>query len=168
MAAQRFPMEVPERVPRLVALQVVILGLASLFTHSVWPVAFLTLDFGIRALVTPRFSPLALVARSIAPRLPGGPGRPVLFTPKRFAATLGFVFFGTSLVLHLVPGLELAGRLLVGMVVGLASLEAFAGVCIGCHIHALLVRSGLLKAPACESCGPACSLVSEARGRASN
>jgi hypothetical protein len=157
MLARRFPMEVPERVPRLVAFQVVVLGLAALILASVWPIAFLSLDFAIRALVAPRYSLLVRVAQAIAGRLPGGAGRPVLYSPKRFAATLGFVFFTSSLVLHLVPGLEAVGRALAGMVVALASLEALAGVCAGCHIHALLIRFGLIRAPACVSCGPAAS-----------
>ena len=48
----------------------------------------------------------------------------------------------------------LAGGI-AGVVVGLASLEAFAGVCVGCVIHSLLVRFGLLRAPVCENCVPA-------------
>jgi hypothetical protein len=40
----------------------------------------------------------------------------------------------------------------LGMVVALASIEAFAGVCVGCAIHSLLVRGGLLRAPVCEDC----------------
>jgi hypothetical protein len=157
MANRRFPMEVPERVPRLVALQVVVLGLLAPFTQSAWPIAFLAVDFAIRALVSPRYSLLVLVARNIVRRIPSGAGRPILYAPKRFAATLGFVFFTSALVLHLVPDLENAGRALAGMVIVLASLEAFAGVCVGCHIHAVLVRFGLIRAPACVSCGPSAS-----------
>lgn len=154
MVSRRFPAQVPEKVPRVVAFQVVALGLLALASDSVWPVAFLALDFALRALVTPRYSLLAVVAREVAPRLPGGPGLPILYQPKRFAATLGFAFFTASTVLYLVPGARMIGEVLAGMVVGLATLEAFAGVCVGCHIHALLVRFGVLKAPACESCGP--------------
>ena len=155
MASRRFPSEVPERVVRLVALQVAVIGTWAVAFASPVPALLLVLDFGMRALVSPRFSPLALVARQVAPLLPGGAGDPVLYAPKRFAATLGMVFFGAAFALLLVPGAETAGRVIAGTVVGLASLEAFAGVCVGCTIHSLLVRFGLLRAPVCENCVPA-------------
>jgi hypothetical protein len=154
MADQRFPARVPAKVPRLVAFQVVLLGLTFLVSGSFWPLAFLACDFAMRAVVAPRFSPLALVARRVAPLLPGGAGLPISFSPKRFAAMLGFVFLTGALVLNLIPDMVLGGKIVTGIVVVLASLEASAGVCVGCHIHALLVRHGVLKVPVCETCVP--------------
>jgi len=41
--------------------------------------------------------------------------------------------------------------LIVGLVVA-ASLEAFAGVCLGCIVFGYLMRWGIIPASVCESC----------------
>ncbi|HOU53299.1 MAG TPA: DUF4395 domain-containing protein [Myxococcota bacterium] len=152
MSPFQFPRQVPNRIPRLVAAQVVILGsLAPLVDHS-WPLGLLVLDFALRALIAPRMSPLATVARVIANRLPGGPGTPIAYAPKRFAATVGLVFFSAAWVLHLFPATVAIGQALAAVVVGLASLEAVFGFCLGCRIHGGLVRAGVLREPPCPTC----------------
>ncbi|MBP7125214.1 DUF4395 domain-containing protein [Myxococcota bacterium] len=152
MSPFRFPRQVPHRIPRLVAAQVVILGaLPPLVDHS-WPLGILVLDFALRALIAPRLSPLARVARFVGARIPGGPGTPIAYAPKRFAATVGLVFFSAAWVLHLFPETRLLGQAVAAVVVLLASLEALFGFCVGCRIHGELVRAGLLREPPCPTC----------------
>jgi len=152
MASSRFPSQVPSRIPRLVAAQVVILGALPPLVHHAWPLGLLVLDFALRALIAPGLSPLARVAWFVGRRLPGGPGTPIAYAPKRFAATVGLVFFSVAFLLHQFPATVVAGQALAAVVVLLASLEALLGFCLGCHIHALLVRSGLLAEPPCPTC----------------
>lgn len=154
MKIRRIPDEVPGRVVRLVAAQVAVLGGLAVATGLAWPVVLLAADFGLRAFASPRFSPLAFAARAVAHRLPGGAGAPVLYAPKRFAATLGAAFMTASAFLFALPGTGVAGRVVAGMVVSLALLEAGLGVCVGCALHGLLVRWGVLRAPVCVDCVP--------------
>lgn len=152
MSPFRFPRQVPHRIPRLVAGQVVVLGSLSPLVGHPWPLGILVLDFALRALIAPRLSPLAQVAWFIANRLPGGPGTPIAYAPKRFAATLGLIFFSVAWVLHLFPATVWLGQVIGATVVLLASLEALFGFCVGCRIHGVLVRAGVLREPPCPTC----------------
>ena len=41
---------------------------------------------------------------------------------------------------------------LVAVVLAAASLEAFLGLCLGCHLFRLLIRLGLVPPETCEAC----------------
>jgi hypothetical protein len=40
----------------------------------------------------------------------------------------------------------------LALLIGAASLEAFAGYCLGCKIFAILMRTGLIPTSVCEEC----------------
>jgi len=146
-----FPPVVNEVAARLVAVGAVTGGV--LYTVTGWlPVlAALAYGFVARAASGPRFSPLALlVTRVLVPRL-GLPDRPVAGPPKRFAQFVGACFTCSALVLAL-SGQPDASRVVVLMLVGAASLEAFAGFCVGCWIFARLMRIGLVPETVCVAC----------------
>lgn len=154
MATRRFPYEVPEAIVRLVALQVVLIVALGFWLDASWVLGLLAVDFGLRALVSPRWSPLAALARTLAgPRLRGSE-RKVTYAPKRFAATMGFAFFTVATFLGPIQGFHTAAWAIGGMVAFLASLEAAFGLCVGCVIHQGLVRAGLLREPPCPTCTP--------------
>ena len=103
-------------------------------------------------LTGPRLSPLGLlVTRVVSPRLPFAE-RPVPGPPKRFAQAIGAVFSVTALVLVLVLGPKTAGYVVLGGLLVAASLEAFAGLCLGCKAFALLMRAGVIPEEVCERC----------------
>ncbi|MDO8189545.1 DUF4395 domain-containing protein [Conexibacter sp. JD483] len=146
-----FPNPVNEVMARTVAAGVVLLGLATVLLQLPWLSAVLAAGFLLRVLSGPRFSPLALVAsRLIVPRLPFR-AKLVPGPPKRFAQTIGLVFSASAGVLFLL-GLETAGYVVIAALVVAASLEAFAGLCLGCQAFALLIRAGVIPQEVCEAC----------------
>src|SRR3954463_11369667 len=147
-----FPDPVNEVAARLVAAGVVALGVAIIALDQPWLLVVLAYGFVARVAAGPRFSPLGLlVTKVIVPRLPVAP-RPVPGPPKRFAQAIGAVFLLNALVLALVLGLMHEGYLVLGGLIASASLEAFAGVCLGCRAFALLMRTGVIPQEVCDRC----------------
>src|SRR3954469_9637387 len=147
-----FPDPVNEVAARLVAAGVVALGVAIIALDQPWLLVPLAYGFVARVAAGPRFSPLGLlVTRVLVPRLPFAE-RPVPGPPKRFAQAIGVVFSVTALVLALVLDLRTAGYVVLGGLLVAASLEAFAGLCLGCKAFALLMRAGVIPEEVCERC----------------
>jgi hypothetical protein len=145
------PAWMPEVVIRRVAALVVLVAIAGLATGSTWILWFLALDFGIRGFAGPTASPLAMVARRLS--LPGGPTqRRVAGAPKRFAARLGFAMFAGAAVLATFLDLVEVAWALAAAVMVLATLEAVAGFCLGCHLYRVLVRLGWAGRDGCPTC----------------
>jgi len=146
-----FPNPVNEVSARLVATGVV--AQAGLYLVTRWPVLLVTLAYGFlaRVLTGPKLSPLGqFVTRVLTPRLPFAekltPG-----PPKRFAQAMGLAFSGTAL-LSWALGSALIPVLVISALIFAASLEAFAGYCLGCKIFGLLMRAGIIPSDVCEEC----------------
>ena len=147
-----FPDPVNEVAARLVATGVVALGVAILALDAPWLLVPLTYGFIARVASGPRFSPLALlVTKLIVPRVPIAP-RPTPGPPKRFAQGIGVAFSTTAAILVLALDLKTPGYAVLGALVVAASLEAFAGLCLGCKAFALLMRAGIIPEEVCERC----------------
>jgi len=147
-----FPDPVNEVAARLVATGVVALGVAILALDAPWLLVPLTYGFIARVASGPRFSPLALlVTKIIVPRVPIAP-RPTPGPPKRFAQGIGVAFSTTAAILVLALDLKTPGYAVLGALVVAASLEAFAGLCLGCKAFALLMRAGVIPEEVCERC----------------
>jgi hypothetical protein len=102
-------------------------------------------------LTGPKLSPLGqLVTKQVTPRLPFKE-KLVAGPPKRFAQGMGVVFSGTALLLALAHH-WFAAQVVLGLLLVAASLEAFAGYCLGCKTFALLMRVGLIPESVCEEC----------------
>jgi len=147
-----FPNPVNEVSARLVATGVVLLGVATIVFDVRWLTLVLAYGFVARVLTGPRLSPLGqLVTRVITPAL-GLEPRFVPGPPKRFAQAIGAAFTVTAAVLtYGFDRFDLA-QVVLGLLVVAASLEAFAGFCLGCQAFALLMRAGLIPARVCEEC----------------
>ncbi|WP_257304706.1 DUF4395 domain-containing protein [Geothrix campi] len=123
------------------------LGLLALAVWRGWGGVVLALaaDFALRASGHPAFSPVARAAGWLR-RLMGLPIRRINAGPKRFAASVGFLF-SLGIGLALVAGLRALGSGLA-IVLGIcAGLEAFFGFCLACQIHPWLpwVRAGAVQ-----------------------
>ncbi|MDA8301005.1 MAG: DUF4395 domain-containing protein [Actinomycetota bacterium] len=146
-----FPDPVNEVAARVVAGGVVAMSVTAIAAGVPWLLVPITYGFYARALTGPTLSPLGqLATRVVAPRL--GPARPVPGPAKRFAQAVGVVFSTSALVLWFAAGQHLAAWAVLGALVGAASLESFAGYCVGCRIFGLLINWGLLPESACRSC----------------
>ncbi|WP_251023994.1 DUF4395 domain-containing protein [Arthrobacter sp. ISL-65] len=149
-AAFAFPNPVNEYAARITAGLVVLLAAATLLTGFGWGLAVIAAGFWLRVLFGPRISPLALLSvRILAPRL--GRVKLVPGPPKRFAQGIGAAMSTAAAVL-LAAGLAPAAWILLAVLIVAASLEAFAGFCLGCAIFGLLQRRGLIPEDVCEAC----------------
>jgi hypothetical protein len=146
-----FPNPVNEVSARLVAVGVVLMTVSAIVFDAKWLVPILCYGFVARVLAGPKLSPLGLlVTKQVTPRLPFKE-KPVPGPPKRFAQAMGVAFSGTALVLML-AGHWFAAQVVLGMLVFAASLEGFAGYCLGCKIFGFLMRFGLIPETVCEEC----------------
>lgn len=147
-----FPNPVNDAAARTVATGVVLMALVAVVGNQPWILVPLTYGFLARVATGPTLSPLGQFAvRVAAPRLPQltkfvpGP-------PKRFAQAIGVLFcVATDLVCY-ADGFSVAKWILVPLIVA-ASLEAFAGYCVGCAVFGLGIRWGLVPASVCAECG---------------
>jgi hypothetical protein len=145
-----FPNPVNEYAARVTAALVVLLSVLTLVTGFGWGLALIAAGFWLRVLFGPRISPLAqLSVKVLTPRL--GKTRLVPGPPKRFAQGIGAVMSTAAAVL-LAAGLAPAAWGLLAVLIVAASLEAFAGFCLGCAIFGFLQRRGLIPADVCEAC----------------
>ena len=145
-----FPNPVNEYAARVTAALVVLLSVLTLVTGFGWGLALIAAGFWLRVLFGPRISPLAqLSVKVLTPRL--GKTRLVPGPPKRFAQGIGAVMSTAAAVL-LVAGLAPAAWILLAVLIVAASLEAFAGFCLGCAIFGFLQRRNLIPADVCEAC----------------
>lgn len=147
-----FPNPVNEVAARLVAGFVVMLCFAAILLQQPWLTAVIAYGFVARVLTGPTLSPLGqFVTRFIVPRL-ALESRPVAGPPKRFAQGIGAVLSVSAAVLALGFGHETASYVLIGMIAFAATLESALAICIGCHIFAGLMRSGMVPEEVCENC----------------
>lgn len=145
-----FPNPVNEYAARITAGLVVVLAGVTLFTGWGWGLAVIAAGFWLRVLFGPRISPLALLSvKILAPRL--GRAKLVPGPPKRFAQGIGAAVSTAAAVL-LAAGLAPGAWALLAVLILAASLEAFAGFCMGCVIFGFLQRRGLIPEGVCEAC----------------
>lgn len=147
-----FPDTVNEVSARLVAAGVVLMATTTIAFDLRWMTLVLAYGFLARVLTGPRLSPLGqLVTRVVTPALPFEE-KVVAGPPKRFAQGIGATFTVTAAVLTF--GFDAFGpaQVVLGLLVVAASLEAFAGFCLGCWAFALLIRARVLPEQVCEDC----------------
>ncbi len=147
-----FPNPVNEVAARVVAAGVAVLSVTAIAADLPWMAAVLAYGFLARVAAGPRFSPLGLLAtKVVVPRL-RLPNRPVPGPPKRFAQAIGATFSLAATVLALVLSLPTAAFAVLGVLALFATLEAAAGLCMGCRVFAVLMRLGVIPETVCERC----------------
>lgn len=152
-----FPHPVNEYSARFVATGVVIWTVSTvLLTHFAdpdfkWLMVPLAYGFIARVLTGPKLSPLGLfVTKVLVPRL--GWNKPVAGPPKRFAQGMGVGFSVTAGVLAIGFGQYGASFIVLGMLAGAASLEAFLNYCLGCRIFGVMMNLGIIPESVCADC----------------
>lgn len=146
-----FPNPVNETSARLVASGAFAQAVLFLTIRQWWVLVPLVYGFAARVLSGPRFSPLGiLVTKVITPRV-GGEQRFVAGPPKRFAQGVGLVFSSVGLIAW-VSGAHTLGAVMIAGLAVAASLEAFAGFCLGCVMFSWLIRAGVIPQSVCREC----------------
>ena len=146
-----FPNPVNETSARIVATGVVIMGVVFAITQSGWVLVPLTYGFIARVLTGPFLSPLGRIATQVVTPRIHREHKMVAGPPKRFAQAIGVAFSVTASVLWLLDA-QVAATVVILMLVVAASLEAFAGFCLGCVIFAQLMRWNIVPQSVCEEC----------------
>lgn len=119
---------------------------------QLWVIVPLSYGFVARVATGPTLSPLGqLVVRVIIPKLNWDP-KYVPGPPKRFAQGIGATLSLLSLSAWLISGSDIVARVLVGMILIAASLESFAGFCLGCWIFSGLMKLKIVPESVCEAC----------------
>lgn len=147
-----FPDPVNETSARVVAGGVVAMAGSTVAFDQPWLLVPLTYGFAARVLTGPTLSPLGQIAtKVVTPRI-DAEHKLVPGPPKRLAQGMGLAISGTALILYFVLGRKRLAYAVLSMLIGAASLEAFAGYCLACKMFPLLIRSGLVSDEACRQC----------------
>jgi hypothetical protein len=96
-------------------------------------------EFLVRVLAGLRYSPLGVAARALTL---GRPPDWVSAQPKRFAWTLGLAMTSAMTVITNSGIRGLLPRTICLVCLTLMWLESVLGLCLGCKVHGLIVRSG--------------------------
>jgi hypothetical protein len=146
-----FPHPVNEKAARVVAAVVAVAAVVTLATSAWWLLVPIAYGFWARVLTGPTLSPLGRLASDVvAPRL--GPPRHVAGPPKRFAQAIGATLSTAAAVLALGFGLHFAAGVLVAALAVAATFESALGLCLGCRLFALLMRTGVVPDEICAEC----------------
>ena len=130
------PQSINEKVLRLASFLVVVLLLTGLFSMLNWIALIISIDFFLRGFMARTDTPILRAARALSliyrpkPKL-------VDAEPKIFAAKTGF---GICVVISMLSfaGLNTAARYLTELMVLIAGMHAFVGICIGCRLYTRL------------------------------
>ncbi len=128
---------IDEQVTRINALLGILLIAAGLIFNSVIFIAFLTVDFYIRAFSKARFSPVSFISLQMANAL-NLDKKEIDKAPKVFAARIGFLMSLTITILMIIQ-LNTASFVVGGILVFFASLEFALAICMGCIMYTYLV-----------------------------
>jgi hypothetical protein len=163
MSRYRFPRTVDDVTVRVIAAEVLAVGVVALATRQPWLYGLLAVDFVLRTLFGPALSPLARVAAvAIRPRLAAAP-RPTPGPPKRFAAGIGAVLTVVGAVAYYGPDWPAVTWAVGAIMVVFPLLEAAFGLCVGCIAFSVLMRAGVIPRSVCEECADITSRLSPAR-----
>ena len=128
---------IDQSAARLNGLITVTVLVAAVVTPYHWLLAYLVFDFGIKVFVSFRYSPSCRMASALADAL-HQEKRPTDSAPKRLAAIIALVM---SLLALAVAPYAVAYYAIVLTFLFFASLEAFAGFCVGCYLYTLLPQT---------------------------
>lgn len=146
-----YPGKVPEAVVRTTAIEVCVIAVFTIVFASPWLAILLVLDFGARGFLNPKLSPLAMITRNVWVPLFRLKGPQIFYTPKKFAARIGFILALAASVLLLVNKIA-AGSTILGILALFSFMEGAFGYCVGCKIYGFLVGRGILDGSDCRDC----------------
>ncbi|WP_231427298.1 DUF4395 domain-containing protein [Pedobacter sp. Leaf250] len=127
---------VNENVVRIVALLVAFIAISCILFSNYWAILVSTIDFALRAFTSGKFSLLKIVAIKISNAL----NLQTMLTdlaPKKFAATMGFVFC-LLITATFLFNFCTAALILTAIMLIFALLESLLGVCVGCYVYSFL------------------------------
>ncbi len=124
-----------ENVIRIIAFLVMLIGIYSLLFVNFYVIVFLMVDFATRSFTSGKFSLLRFLAIKIS-SLFKLQVKLTDLAPKKFAATLGFVFCLIISTFYLLNLPTVAIGLTIVLLI-FAKLESVFAICVGCHVYSL-------------------------------
>jgi hypothetical protein len=125
-----------ENKVRIIAFFVLWAGIGYLLSGNIFIPVFLMADFFLRMFNLGSYSLLALIASYFVVWF-NLKNKPVDRAPKRFAASVGFIFVVLISITALLHWTILSVSLAIILVL-FASLESLAGFCAGCYVYTIL------------------------------
>jgi len=125
--------KINENKARLTAFFVLLLTLVYLKTNLPLIIAFLFVDFALRAVNLGKYSLLSFISDAVIKQLKIK-AKPVDRAPKRFAAMVGVVFTAAILVSTILH-LSIVAVSLAAILSFFAFLESFFAFCAGCYVY---------------------------------
>ncbi len=132
------PKSVNERVARLNGAFTTLIIVLFILTLNIYLMAFLAIDFLLRAIDRPGLSPLAITSRGVAKAFSFSP-QMINAGPKLFAVRIGLLF-SVAIILLILSGAVQAIYILAGLLGVFSFLEAAFGICVACKIYPFVYR----------------------------
>ncbi|MDN3586460.1 DUF4395 domain-containing protein [Pedobacter aquatilis] len=125
-----------ENVVRIIAFIVAVTAIFCVISTNYWAVLFLLFDFAARAFGNGKFSFLKVLAVNVSKVLKLKYVM-VDLAPKKFAATLGFVFCLLITTMFLL-NFDLIVLALTSIMILFALLESIFAICVGCYFYSFI------------------------------
>lgn len=129
-------LRIDKNTVRLTGLLIAVMIAVAVYTGISWIIAFVAVDYFIRAFTKKKFSPVSRVAAELS-RISGLPDNKIDKAPKIFAARVGFLFSLSSVVLYFFS--HTAGAAVGLALMSFALLESVFDVCVGCIVYTHIV-----------------------------
>ncbi|WP_231490055.1 DUF4395 domain-containing protein [Pedobacter sp. Leaf170] len=127
---------VNENVVRIIAFMVALIAIACVISSNYWAILFLLIDFSFRAFTDGKFSLLKMVAVKVVKTF-NITSKMKDLAPKKFAATLGFIFC-LLITATFILNFTIATLILTSTMIIFALLESLFAVCVGCYVYSFL------------------------------
>ncbi|MBB2144223.1 DUF4395 family protein [Pedobacter sp. LMG 31464] len=124
---------VNESVIRIVAFIVAIIAVVCIAFGNYYAMIFLMVDFAIRAFTSGKWSVLKAIALQVF-KVFSLPTKMTDLAPKKFAATLGFVFCLLISAVYILQ-FDIAALILTSVLLVFAILESVFAICVGCYVY---------------------------------
>lgn len=128
--------KVNSSVVRITGFLVATTVAAFILTGNIFFIAFLFIDFTIRAFTTLKISPYSWLASKLASGL-GLTPKMIDKAPKLFASRVGFVFSLAALLLFYAS--PVASVVVASILMACALLESLFDFCVGCVVYTYIV-----------------------------
>jgi hypothetical protein len=128
--------KIDSNVSRITVLINALLIALYLYTGGLYFMVLVAIDYGIRALPKPKYSPIRWIAVGIA-RIVRITKKTVDQAPKLFASRVGFLFAVTVLILN--PLSIQASLIVAGVLLVFTILDSVLNFCVGCLTYHYVV-----------------------------
>ena len=130
--------QINEGIARLNATFTILILIVFGITQNIFPIAFLMVDFLLRAIPYSRLSLIGITSQNIVRYLSVGENL-INAGPKIFAARIGALMAALIIIANILS-FFVVSWVLVGILIMFSFLEAVFGICVACEIYPHVYR----------------------------